>query len=76
MTFENRQWLNNRFTKGTCAGILFCVLSTGCTVSPKTPAAAPQLQKAEQDCTSDCVDEHSDHRYQYYLGVLSVLLIS
>ena len=52
----------------------------GCTVAQKAPAAAAASESPEgarasdSDCGAGCSDEGTG-RYQYYLGILSVLLI-
>ena len=52
----------------------------GCTVTPKSGQASDTNEggaiKVDADCGADCKDdENGVGRYQYYLGILSVLLI-
>ncbi len=54
---------------------------SGCTVAPKSipnasvAGAGGDATAADADCSADCGDENGTSRYQYYLGILSVLLI-
>ena len=53
----------------------------GCTIAPKSIPDASVSEnegsgpEADVDCGANCGDEDGIGRYQYYLGILSVLLI-